>query len=378
MRLARIVRDERGLTLVEMLIAIVMMSVVLFTFYGLIGVGVRGWGAMEGQMDVQQQPRVALGRIAAEVRQARDFVIGDGGRALGLAKVTVLTQDAAAGATTLVVEDASVLAQGRPLVILSLDRLERATVTAIAGTTITVASPLARAHRVGELIRRGQTAVSGPVPAGTLVFLVDDASVLQAGDLVAVGDEGPLTVAGVAGNSVTISQALAQSHPDGEVVQPLSVMFQCESSCPASGAQVIRCTQNCTTAGNRIPLADLISPVPGRNMFAATMSSLSSPAAQGATQVCLASVSGFAVDDRVQIGRERHRATSLDMPDRTAVTGITGSCLNLGRGLSRGHAAGTSARVHLVEISARSTQTNDALGGQVQEVLVTTRAGLRN
>jgi hypothetical protein len=361
-----------------MLIAIVMMSVVLFTFYGLIGVGVRGWGAMEGQMDVQQQPRVALGRIAAEVRQARDFVIGDSGRALGLAKVTLLAQDAAAGATTLVVEDASVLSQGRPLVIISVDRLERATVTAIAGPNITVASPLARAHRAGELIRRGQTAVSGAALAGTLVILVDDASVVQAGDLVAVGDEGPLTVVGVAGNSVTISQALAQSHPDGEIVQPLSVMFQCESGCPASGASVIRCTQSCTTAGNRVPLADLISPVPGRDMFAAVRSSLSSGVAQGATQVCVGSVGGFTVDDRVQIGREEHRTSSVDLPDRRGMTGLSGSCLNLDRGLARGYPAGAPVRVHLVEISARSTQTNDALGGQVQEVLVTTRAGLRN
>lgn len=378
MRLARTLCDDHGLTLVEMLVAIVLMSVVLFTFYGLIAVGVRGWGAMEGQMDVQQQPRVALGRIAAEVRQARDFVIGDSGRALGLAKVTLLTQDTAAGTTSLVVEDGSVLAQGKPLVILSLDRLERATVTAIAGNNITIASPLVRAHRSGELIRRAQTALNGAAPAGTLVVLVDDAAALQAGDLVAVGDEGPLTVASVTGPSVTLSQAVAQSHPDGEIVQPLSVMFQCENSCPASGAQMIRCTQSCTTAGNRVPLADLISPVPAKNMFAAVMSSLSSPAAQGATQVCLASVSGFSVDDRVQIGREEHRTSSVDLPDKSALAGIAGSCITLSRGLARAYPAGAPARVHLVEISARSTQTNDALGGQVQEVLVTTKAGLRN
>jgi len=138
---------EDGLTLVEMLIAIVLMSLVVVTFYELIGVAVRGWAALEGQMDVQQQPRVAFTRVSSEVRQARDFVIGGAGRELGLVKVTVLVQDAAAGLTTLEVEDASVLASGMPLAILSLDRVERATVSGISGTTVTLSSNLASGAR---------------------------------------------------------------------------------------------------------------------------------------------------------------------------------------------------------------------------------------
>ncbi|HXF81152.1 MAG TPA: prepilin-type N-terminal cleavage/methylation domain-containing protein, partial [bacterium] len=113
-------RDEAGLALVEMLIAIVLMSLVAAAFYELVGVAARGWSALEGQLEVQQQPRLALSRIAGEVRQARDFVIGGGGRDLGLVKATVLRQDAPAGATAIEVEDSAVLAAGRPLIIRSV------------------------------------------------------------------------------------------------------------------------------------------------------------------------------------------------------------------------------------------------------------------
>src|SRR2546428_12592774 len=72
-------RSESGFTLVEMLIAMAVMSLVIVAFYALITTLVRQWASMQGQMEVQQQPRVAAGRIMAEIRQSRDFVIGSGG-----------------------------------------------------------------------------------------------------------------------------------------------------------------------------------------------------------------------------------------------------------------------------------------------------------
>ena len=369
---------EDGLTLVEMLIAIVLMSLVVVTFYELIGVAVRGWAALEGQMDVQQQPRVAFTRVSSEVRQARDFVIGGAGRELGLVKVTVLVQDAAAGLTTLEVEDASVLASGMPLAILSLDRVERATVSGVSGTTVTLSSGLARGHRRGELVLRAQTTLNGAAVAGLPSFTVDDGSVLRTGDVVALGDEGPLNVLTVTGNLVTLTASLTQSHADGEVVQPLTVMFQCEGACLDPGVQLTRCTAGCAVPANRIPLADLLAAPAGRTVFAAVTSPLAAPAGQGATQVCPASTAGFAPDDRIQIGREVHGATGADLPDRRRVAAIAGGCLTLDRGLSRSYPAGTAVRVNVVELTARAFRANDAIGGQVQEVVVTTKAGLRN
>jgi len=372
-----VLREEEGLTLIEMLLAMVLMSLVVFTFYELIGVAVRGWGALEGQVEVQQQPRVAVGRIAAEVRQAREFVIGDGGRALGLAKVTVLAQDAAAGAQAVEVEDPSALAVGRPLALVSVDRLERSVVASIVGTTVNLTAALARAHRAGEVARRALTALSVAAPAGASVITVDDGSALQAGDLAAVGDEGPLTVTAVAGTLVTVSPALARAHPAAEVVQPLSVMFQCEGGCPAAGSTVTRCTQGCATPGNRVPLADLLSAVPGRSFFTAVATTLAAPAAQGATQVCVASTAGFAAGDRVRIGQEAEQGDAVLLPDRRVVTGIAGGCLALDRGLLRAYGAGAPVRVSVVEVNARAAEVNDVIG-QTQEILVTTRAGLRN
>lgn len=370
---------ETGLTFVEMVIAIALMSLVILTFYAVIGVAVREWAAVEGQVEVQQQPRIALARIAGETRQARDFVIAAGGRSLGLVKATVLLQDAAPGATALEVEDASMLAPGMPLVIQSLTRLERATVTAIAGTSVTLSGGTARLHRRGEAVRRAQTSLAGPAFAGSPSFAVADGTVLRAGDLVAVGDEGPLDVLTVTGNVVALGAALAQAHPDGEVVQPLSVMFQCEGACLDPGAQVTRCTTACGTPANRIPLADFLAAPAPRPLFGAVAGTLAAPAPAGATSVCLSNPpAGFQTEDRIRVGREVHGPAGADLPERRRIVTASGGCLTLDRGLVRGHAAGTVVRVDAVVLTARAFRSNDAVGGQVQEVIVTTTVGLRN
>lgn len=369
---------ETGLAFVEMLVAIVLMSIVVLTFYQLIAVAVRGWGALEGQMEVQQQPRIALARVSAEVRQARDFVIGPDGRDLGLAKATILLQDAAAGATAIEVEDASSLVPGMPLVIQSLTRLERAGVASVAGTTVTLSGGLTRMHRRGEAVLRARTALSAAAFAGMTSFLVDDASVLRAGDLVAVGDEGPHAVLAVAGGAVSLAAPLARNHGAGEVIQPLAVMFRCEGACLDPGAQLTRCVAGCEAAGNRIPLADLLGAPAGRPFFAAVASTLAAPASIGATAVCPVAVAGFSVEDRIQVGREVHTASGAAIPERRTVTAIAGGCLVLDRGLARAHPAGAVVRVSGVEVAVRAFRTNETIGGQLQEVIVTTKAGLRN
>src|SRR2546427_11406447 len=93
-------RSESGFTLVEMLIAMAVMSLVIVAFYALITTLVRQWASMQGQMEVQQQPRVAAGRIMAEIRQSRDFVIGSGGETPGLRTPAGLNTGAAGGAPT--------------------------------------------------------------------------------------------------------------------------------------------------------------------------------------------------------------------------------------------------------------------------------------
>jgi hypothetical protein len=66
------------------------------------------------------------------------------------------------------------------------------------------------------------------------------------------------------------------------------------------------------------------------------------------------------------------------LPERRRVIAVLAGCLTLDRGLARSHAAGTTARLTVVDLTARAFQTNAVIGGQVQEVIVTTKAGLRN
>ena len=369
--------DERGLTFIEMLIAVTLVALVVAGFYGLLSVGIQGWVGLEGQLDVQQHPRVAAGRVLAEVRQARDFVIGSGGTALGLVKATLLTQDVASLATSFTVEDASVLASGVPLVLVNLNRVEQASVASIAGNTVTVSSGLTSPHLRGELVRRPPSTLAVAASTGATSLSVADGAPFRVGDPIAVEDELPLTVAAVAGNTLTITPALAQDHAAGEVAQPLSVVFL------LVGSQLTRCTLTCATAANQIALADLLQAPPGRQLFAAPRTTLSTSANAADTQLCVQSTAGFAVNDQVQVDRDRTSARVATPADRRTITavGSGGGCpagqLTLNRGLSAAHAAGSAVRVPAVEINFLASRFNDALQ-QTQEVTVTSRALIRN
>ncbi|HET6780483.1 MAG TPA: prepilin-type N-terminal cleavage/methylation domain-containing protein [bacterium] len=368
----RYARNQRGMTLLEMVIAMALMAIVVAVFYQLVAVAVRGWAGLEGQMEVQQIPRVTIQRVLSEVMQSRDFMIGTGGSALGLVKMTILTADAAAGATSLVVEDASMLVVGRPTVLVNANRLEQVTVTAIAGTTLTV-GPLATPHRRGEVVRRAQSTLTAAASAGATTLSVAAGGVFQVGDPIAVEDEVPLTVTAIAGNTLTIAPALALSHAVSQVVQPLSVLFR------LTGAQLVRCTAGCNIPANEIVVADSAAAPPGRQLFASVRSTLVAAAPIGATQVCVQSVAGFAANDRIQIDREAYPGREVMMSDRrriTAVNSVT-NCLTFDRGITRPGAAGAHVRVPALEMNMLATQFNDALQ-QTQEVAVSSRAAMRN
>lgn len=360
----RTVRGERGLTLLETVISIALLAMVLLVLYGLVGVGIRGWVSLTGQADVQQHPRIAAGRVLAEVSQSKDVVVGVGGTSLGLVKVTQLAADAPAGATSVTVEDTSPLAAG-PIVLLNLNSQETLTASGIAGTTVSLSTPLARAHRRGEVVRRGQTTLSTAAPAGSTVLNVADAGPLAAAYGVAVSGEGPLLVTGpIVGNLVSVSPALAQDHAAGETVQPLTVVFQ------LSGAQLLR---------NGVVLADLLAAPPGRPLFSVTGTTLTVAALPQATLLCVQSVAGIAVNDRIQIDREIYGADQAVIADRRTVVRVdaVANCLTVDRGLTAQRPAGTPVRVLAVEMNMLGTQFNSAIG-QTQEVAVTSKAALRN
>ncbi|HVH30137.1 MAG TPA: hypothetical protein VNA31_00520, partial [bacterium] len=252
---------EQGLTLLETVVATALLALLLVAMYGLVGVGVREWVSFSGQTDVQQSPRVAAERVLAEVMQSKDAVVGAGGTSLGLAKVTVLAADTTAGAASFTVQDASPLLTGFPVAFLNLNSAETVTASAMAGTTVSATPVLSRAHRQGEVVRRGQTILSAAAAAGaTSITVTYPFGVIPLGnnDTISIGGEGPFTVTGTA-NPFGISPALAQAHSAGEVVQPLGVVFQ------LTGTQLLR---------NGVVLADLLAVPAGRSFFNVPASSL--------------------------------------------------------------------------------------------------------
>lgn len=360
-------RGELGLTLLETVISIALLAMVLLAMYGLVGVGIRGWVSLTGQADVQQHPRIAAGRVLAEVSQSKDVVIGAGGTSLGLVKVTQLAADAPAGAASVTVEDASALAAGFPVVLLNLNSQETLTANApIVGATVPVTPTLTRAHRRGEVVRRGQTSLNAAASTGSTVLTVANANTtLAVLEAVAVGGEGPLTVTAIApGNLVSISPALTRDHAAGEAVQPLTVVFQ------LSGTQLLR---------NGVVLADLLAVPPGRALFSVPTMTLTAAALPGTTLLCVQSVVGFAVNDHIQVDREVYGADQAVIADRGTVVSVNAvtNCLTVDRGLTAQRAAGAAVRVLAVEMNVLGTQFNSAIG-QTQEVAVTSKAALRN
>ncbi len=356
--------DERGLSLLETVIAIALLGMVVFVMYGLVGVGVKQWVSLTGQSDVQQHPRVATARVLSEVMQSKDVAVNTGGTSLGLIKVTLVWADTAAGASSFSVEDASALAAGRPVALVSLNSLETVTASAIAGTTVSVTPTLGLVHRRGEIVRRGETTLSAAATAGATSISVANATALAVNDAIGVGTEGPLTVTGIGGSLVTITPVLGQGHAVGEVVQPVAVVFQ------LTGTQLLR---------NGVVLADLLAVPPGQALFSVTATTLASAAAPAATQLCVQSVTGFSVNDQIQVDRETYGVDQAVLPDRRTVVSInTGTnCLTVDRGLTVTRPAGTVVRVLAVSMNLLGTQVNTATG-QTQQVAVTSKAALRN
>jgi len=67
-RLAQFPRDVRGLSLLEILVALGVLVVALVAIYGLVVNAVRSFGMGEDFLDVQQNARVALDKFAEEAR----------------------------------------------------------------------------------------------------------------------------------------------------------------------------------------------------------------------------------------------------------------------------------------------------------------------
>ncbi|MGI9860038.1 prepilin-type N-terminal cleavage/methylation domain-containing protein [Moorella naiadis] len=67
---------QQGFTLVETILAASLMLLVLVSALSILGAGLQWWQRGWDQMDAQQNARVALARMAGEIRTAREVVAG--------------------------------------------------------------------------------------------------------------------------------------------------------------------------------------------------------------------------------------------------------------------------------------------------------------
>ncbi len=126
---------EQGFTLIELLVAVALLAAIAVPFYALVVGADRGWSLLQGQLDAQQNPRVALERLVNDLRQATDFSI-TGGTQLSIQKVTILVCPASVGATQVLVENASDIQVNSTITLTALSAQETGkTVTAIGSVT---------------------------------------------------------------------------------------------------------------------------------------------------------------------------------------------------------------------------------------------------
>lgn len=235
---------------------------------------------------------------------------------------TKLTAAAAAGAVTLTVSEGGRLAVGDTIALgtgtqtLSVDpNYDRCTVTAIAGTTVTIGAGLAHAHRRDDVVakldaHRGSVKLTAAAAANAATIQVSDGTHFSVNDGFAVGtgsnvasndanyDHG--TVTAIAGNTLTVSPALTHAHRSDDVV--------------------------------------------ARTVAAGNNSALTAAVAVGATTLAVGAGSSFAVNDMVALGASANPTLGDANFDWARVTAIAGNTLTVHRALSHAHAAGDVVR----------------------------------
>ncbi len=72
----RLLREERGFTLVEMLVTMVMMVTVLFALYSIFDMGIRVFSFGNDKTEAAENARIGLGKMEREIRAA--YPRGDG------------------------------------------------------------------------------------------------------------------------------------------------------------------------------------------------------------------------------------------------------------------------------------------------------------
>ena len=69
----RLLRDQRGFTLVELLVTMVMMTIVMFALYSIFDMGIRVFSFGNDKVDVTENARIGLEKMEREIRAAYPY-----------------------------------------------------------------------------------------------------------------------------------------------------------------------------------------------------------------------------------------------------------------------------------------------------------------
>lgn len=328
----RALSTERGLTLIEMLISMLILAVALAAIYGLTAFVAREWILSRGQTDVQQNLRVLLDRLARDVRRSADARV----KAIGV------TPDAecplaSTGTQCLLLDAVSLLTAdaGTRLALpaeICLEDAEGVT----AGAMLTVVGP-------GKE-EQGTVACTGGVCAGALVCPAGSTK---------VGFTIPLTY----------------PRQRGELIVLPSVRYELDTA----AGQVLR---------NGIPIAENVA------AFAVTLpeTTLTAAAGVGARTISVTSAAAFAVNDVIGVGRIDPASvcavpleTVREVKEIRVITSIVGTTVTLDRPLVACHGVGRTVRGQVLRIEAGASRIAEGTQGQVTQTgTLAVRARLRN
>lgn len=297
------IRAERGFTLLELVIAAALLSGVAATIFFMITTATHGWLLIQGQIDVQQNARIASDRVVNDLQQALDNAVAG---TLTVQKATILVCPVAATATTTVVyvQNATDIVTGTVVTLTALStQISPTTVSAIgsvatcaangvSGTALTISpavtsataplglpygtllAPIAVTYTVSgtQMTRAGQTladlvsslsftppastTLSAQAPAGVTTPTVASTSGLAPGDLIFIGSEIRV-ISSISGATVNLDQGLFITHTSGESVRKKIVTMQIvdtSTQTSASGGQVQQITNTSEGVPRNPPL----------------------------------------------------------------------------------------------------------------------------
>jgi Tfp pilus assembly protein PilV len=168
----RFAADRRGFTLMEVLIALSTFVIVLIAIYTSFDSSQRTYAAGEQRADIQQSARIAMEMMSADLRLA-GYGFPTGAGAITVASPTdirfwadldnastVIVADAAAGATTLTVQNATGIQAGNIIHLINGTVSEQRTVSTVtvnpdpAPDTITLTAATTNAYPWGSQVGR--------------------------------------------------------------------------------------------------------------------------------------------------------------------------------------------------------------------------------